>query len=163
MKKYLSLLMCVGLLSCVNKKEADPSISDKNSSVTSNKEQVCKTTCKEFDKNACYSLYQEYGKCNSTKKQIDCEEFVLAFSKALPKTIECTNTCSDTPFKMAISYGCDELNKSMITESSAHLLSKLKFKSAQQLFLSNEFHSILDGALAEDILPEIEKIRKLKK
>lgn len=64
---------------------------------------------------------------------------------------------------MAITQRCDEVDESgfpKVTERSAHLLSKLSSPDARKLFLSEEFHGILDGALAEDILPLIKKAQK---
>ncbi len=167
MKKYLILIFCGTLLSCIKKEEPKISNSFESSPkvVEPTSSDICKETCEAVDIKICNSLFQEYDKCKETKKESTCKEFISAFSIALPKTVKCTNTCSKVPFERSITYGCDEVDKSgypKITERSAHLLTELKFKAAIDLLLSDEFYSILDGALSEDIYPLIEKARNKK-
>ena len=164
MKKILFLEICFLPISCTKKDEKPPVISKSEPvQVESIGDTVCETKCGEFDQKICDGLFHEYDRCSSKKDESACSGFVASFSKALPRTVVCTNTCSKTPFKMPISYRCDEVDKSgypKVTERSSHLLSKLKFEAAINLFLSDEFYGILDGALAEDIKPEIKEAKK---
>ena len=152
MKKYLILALSLAVVSCTKKEEPK----------APNHIETCSETCDAVDQKICDSLIEEYDKCKDSKKESSCQEFVSAYSKALPQTVQCKNTCSEGPFNRSISSQCDNVDRSSypkITERSAHLLAELKFKSAIDLLLSNEFNSILDGALAEDMHPKIEKIR----
>lgn len=162
MKYILFLILGLIFVSCTKEDEQKP-LAIETAPVLSASNSLCESKCGTFDQKICDSLFKEYDRCYDKKNESACSGFVLAFSNALPKTVECTNTCSKTPFKMAITYSCDDIDKAdypKITERSSHLLSKLEFKSAVDLFLSDEFHGILDGALAEDLFPEIEKRKK---
>ncbi|MCB9073282.1 MAG: hypothetical protein H6623_06640 [Bdellovibrionaceae bacterium] len=165
MNKYVFFILCIALTSCTKKEETKTSVPETTPMGTSSNV-LCENKCGTYDQKVCDYLFKEYVRCNNKKTEYDCAGFVSAFSNALPKTVECTNTCDRTPFKMPISYSCDEIDKSgypKITERASHLLSKLKFKMAVDLFLSDKFYAILDGALAEDMIPEIEKHKKRNK
>jgi len=148
---------------CLENQESSSKNKNTTPVLKAEKEQVCQDSCAAVDKAVCDHLYEELEKCSSSFKEANCKGFVSVFSKALSKTIDCKNTCNSDPYKISMTQACDELNKSYQTERAARVLSQLKFKSGRDLFLSEEFRSILDGALAEDILPEIEKTKIHKK
>lgn len=116
----------------------------------------CRTDCEEVDQKICQDLIREYKTCKTSKTEESCTGFIQAFDQALPKTVNCKNTCDTEAYQMAITQVCDETDPEgypKITERSAHLLASLKFPKARQLLISKKFHNILDGALAEDLKP----------
>lgn len=164
MKKMLILTVYFVLIACT-KTEEKPQITLKADQEKPVGDLVCEDKCAPINQKVCDTLFQEYDKCSEKKTESACKEFVTAFSNVLPKNWECTNTCSKEPFLRSASYGCDKVDKAeypKITERASYLLSELKFATAKDLLLSDKFSEILDGALAEDILPRIEKAKKRK-
>lgn len=164
MKNLFLTLIAISFISCTEKPETEtaPPASPAQQGVQ-NPNQPCETNCEPVYLELCQSLTQEEAKCRKTKTENDCKGFVLAFQKVLPKNLECSNTCDQKTFPMAITHGCDLLDKGdypKITERSAYLLSELNYPMARSVFLSKEFYEILDGALAEGIIPKIEKLKK---
>jgi hypothetical protein len=163
-KNILFVLLIFTISACTQQTDKNAKVTKSEGTVkmteTTN---VCSNRCSTVDQTICTSLFESYDLCNNKKTKTACKSFISIFSKSLQKTVDCINTCSPEPFKMSITQNCDTLDTSdypKITERSSHLLSKLKFKSAVDLFLSTDFYEILDGALAEDLKPEIEKLKK---
>lgn len=130
-----------------------------------NTSSTCEEKCEAYSKELCKSLIESYSLCDSSKTEKDCNGFVTAFSKTLPKNVECINTCGKAPSHRSISYLCNEIDTRgypKIEERSAHLLSQLQFSSAKKLFLSEDFENILDGALAQDLRPILSKAKEDK-
>ena len=164
MKNYILALIAIGLISCTDSPEprpATPSAPNEQAAVTP--PQACEMNCEPVYLELCQSLTQEEAKCRQNKTETNCKGFVLAFQKVLPKNLECSNTCNDKTFPMAITHGCDLLDNGdypKITERSAYLLSDLNFPMARKVFLSQDFYGILDGALAEGMISKIQKLKK---
>ena len=159
MQKIISGLLFLTLISC-NKGEVSNKSKSTMSVSTEVVEGTCKTKCSEIHEQICDNLIKEYDICKNSNGNTQCNGFVSDFSEALKKTVVCTNTCSGKAFYNLLVRRCDSLDPKgypKITERSSHLLSKLKFKKAKELFFSAHFSSILDGALAEDIRPKLQK------
>ena len=127
----------------------------------------CEYKCDKLDRTLCENLFKGYKSCEKAETKSACTVFLSAFSKALPKTILCKNTCTGhqyTEYSRAITHQCDEIDPNpdypKITERASHLLARLKFKEAKELLLSDDFYAILDGALSQDIKPFIEKAKQ---
>ena len=163
--KYFALILVVALISCTKNQKATEA--ESSPAVVEEKKPFvpkvpCQTSCEEFDKTVCTKLFSEYEVCNGKKSESSCKGFLSAFAHSLPHTVKCTNTCSEGSFQSPIVHRCDEIDESgypKITERASQLLAKLKHREARDLFLSKDFRSILDGHIAEEILPEIEKVR----
>ena len=126
---------------------------------------VCHKYCEPVEPSICIDLIREQPKCAESKNAPSCKKFVSSFKLALRK-IHCSNSCEKEPYTQAISYKCDVLDTRptpKVTERSARLLSQLPFEEARALFISKEFEAILDGALAEAILPKVKQARAKKK
>lgn len=164
MNHLILALACISLIACTEKSEpVQPTDTANTQQNVVPPEQTCETNCEPVYLDLCESLTKEEARCRKTKSEKDCQGFVTAFQKVLPKNLECSNTCNEGTFPMAITHGCDILDKGddpKITERSAYLLSELKFPAARKVFLSQEFYGILDGALAEGIMPKLEKLKK---
>jgi hypothetical protein len=162
MKKYFAVLLLVVLASCV--KDADkPAAETPNARPLSHAgKATCRNSCDKIDRKICDALSDALDLCNSKTNEANCNKFVDAFAKTLPKTVNCTSSCTDKPFMSAVVSVCEtgEMHgKTFITERAAKTLAKLNYKKAKDLFQSDEFAAVLDGDLAEDIQPLIDKAK----
>ena len=165
MKKLCFFLMVIAISSCT--KKTNPPAEQKTSENQSvMEEKKCDNGCEGDHTKACGDLIAGYDKCNVGMTSEECGEFLMNFKESLPKNIACEDTCRNSKYTWSLSLVCsefyDQAPHPKIFERSAYLLKKLNFKEAEELVLSQDFKSSLDGAIASSLLPHIERLTAIK-
>lgn len=100
----------------------------------------------------CDQLGDARDRCEANNAE--CAEFVGLVEKLLP-TYDCLEEHNSTTEEKWLSpaiFLCDRYGPKLQHENAVHLLSKLKFKRARQVFGSKALQNTLDGHMAEEYL-----------
>lgn len=97
----------------------------------------------------CPKLRIEFHKCESKKTSEACGDFVKTYKALLP-SFDCNRKKDIAPVPAIWMCNVIGLEKSLINEPSIRLLRELKFKSAKDLFESQELKATLDGSLWDE-------------
>lgn len=139
--------------------------------------EVAPLTMKEFNKTCpskelCPKIEKSYQLCKKDRSSSVCAGFVKEFRQLLP-IYDCQRPFDHTDgadYIVPAVWLCDgqrgDKKAPYEFEDYVRLLSKLKSKEARELFGSQEFRDVLDGAVAEefgDLSRKVEKELKRKK
>jgi hypothetical protein len=123
--------------------------------------EVAPPTMKDFNKTCpskvlCLKIEKSYQSCNKDSTSSVCAEFVKEFRQLLP-IYDCQRPFDHTEgvdYIVPAVWLCDgqrgDTKAPYEFEDYVRLLSKLKSKKARELFGSQEFRDVLDGAVAEE-------------
>jgi hypothetical protein len=100
-------------------------------------------------------LETQYQSCKRNQP-VACEQFVATFRELLPE-YDCQRPFDATP---TVNYIVPAIWLSRDHDKYVALLSKLKVRSAQELFASPELRRTLDGHIAEMYLDQSEELEK---